>query len=114
VRPVDGHADSPKKMGLIQFVGKNDRVIFVLPWHNRVVVGTTDVANPVSAMPTPSAAEVDQVIREYKSLVDEDWPQKVRSAGPPHQGRRCRAHLGGSLLSAGRCANRPSHYRYIR
>jgi len=79
-------------MGLIQFVGKNDRVIFVLPWHNRVVVGTTDVANPVSPMPTPSAAEVNQVIREYTSLVDENWPQKVGTSDPP-QNRGCRAHL---------------------
>jgi len=71
-------------MGIIQFVD-DERVIFVLPWQNRVVVGTTERANPVSARPAPTAGEVDQVLKELELVMQADKvrPRRALAADRP-------------------------------
>ncbi len=44
------------------------RVLFAVPWHNKVIVGTTDVAvNTAEIEPVAQAAEVDFIISNFNS-----------------------------------------------
>ena len=92
-------------MGLIKFVDR-ERVIFVLPWLQHVVVGTTDVHNPADPMPTPSAAEVNQVLRELASVMQ---PNAVSAV------ERKAVHAAQRSCSKGdSCAPRPTTDARVR
>ena len=70
---------SPPDMGLIQFID-DERVIFVLPWQNRVVVGTTDRAMAPSERPAPSQDEVHEIVHELSAVLE---PNTVRPRPSP-------------------------------
>lgn len=53
------------------------RVLFAVPWHDRVIVGTTDVPVPEATLePRASAAEVDFVLTNAARYLAED-PQRT-------------------------------------
>lgn len=40
------------------------RVLFVIPWHEHVLIGTTDIAEPAPSLdPVPSAEEIDYLLK---------------------------------------------------
>lgn len=46
------------------------RVLFAIPWHDRVVVGTTDIAvGSASLDPTPTRAEIDYIVAEFNGYL---------------------------------------------
>lgn len=57
----------PVKESLVM-VGKDDRVIFVIPWHNRVLVGTTEkmIAGDMFDL-KPSQEEIDYLIEALQA-----------------------------------------------
>jgi glycerol-3-phosphate dehydrogenase len=58
------------------------RVLFAIPWHNRVLLGTTDTGGvPVELNPRPMAGEVDYLIEHAgRYLVEKPVHSDVRSA----------------------------------
>lgn len=52
------------------------RVLFAVPWHNKIVLGTTDTpVNNVSAEPVPMEEEIDFIIRHIGRYLSKD-PQR--------------------------------------
>ncbi len=53
------------------------RVLFAIPWHNRVVVGTTDILkDEISSEPTPADDEIDFILANAAQYMD---PAPTRS-----------------------------------
>ncbi|MGZ3540471.1 MAG: glycerol-3-phosphate dehydrogenase/oxidase [Vulcanimicrobiaceae bacterium] len=47
------------------------RVVFVIPWHGHVIVGTTDVPAPAAELdPQPSREEIDYIIAHYNRYAE--------------------------------------------
>ncbi|KAL4191738.1 hypothetical protein AMTRI_Chr07g31360 [Amborella trichopoda] len=62
---------SSQRMGLIVPKTKDGRVIFVLPWQGKTLVGTTDRHSPLSNLPEPHEEEIDfilQAISDYLKI----------------------------------------------
>ena len=55
-------ARSPEKHGLIVPKTKDGRVVFLLPWLGSAIAGTTDSPTALTALPRPTAAEVDFIL----------------------------------------------------
>ena len=59
--------DSPHALVIPKTI--DDRILFVLPWHNKIIVGTTDIAVEAAEIdPQPSVSEVDFILdtlRQY-------------------------------------------------
>ncbi|MBI2802661.1 MAG: glycerol-3-phosphate dehydrogenase/oxidase [Gammaproteobacteria bacterium] len=52
----------PSDSALLMPDTPDGRVMFAIPWHDRVLLGTTDVPTSDSAVPRPSSAEVDFIL----------------------------------------------------
>ena len=48
------------------------RVIFILPWKGKTILGTTDEKCSVSFDPLPTKKEVDFLMKEVKHYLGED------------------------------------------
>ena len=49
------------------------RVLFAVPWHNKVLIGTTDTpVNDITAEPTPLATEIDFIIQHINRYLTTD------------------------------------------
>ena len=47
------------------------RVLFAVPWHNKVVVGTTDIMRPVPEIePKPLKEEIDFILKTASLYMD--------------------------------------------
>lgn len=59
----------------------DDRILFAIPWHNRLVVGTTDTpVEEVSLEPTPHPEEVEFLLEHAQRYLAKDpAPEDVRS-----------------------------------
>ena len=74
------------------------RILFAIPWNDRIVVGTTDVpVDDVSLEPTPTPQELDFLLEHaQRYLVNDPGPEDVLSAfagirplvAPPESGER--------------------------
>jgi len=52
--------------GLILPKTSDNRVLFVLPWHEQILIGTTDSPHPLSDNPSPSKEEIDFIQNQLK------------------------------------------------
>ncbi|MEE2971776.1 MAG: glycerol-3-phosphate dehydrogenase/oxidase [Planctomycetota bacterium] len=70
------------------------RVLFVIPWHHRVVVGTTDTPMPEAQLePRPLPDEVEFILRNANRYLARDpGPEDVKSV---FAGQRPLVHAGG-------------------
>ena len=63
---------SPTTMGLLEPQTSDGRVIFLLPWENYTVAGTTDTPVEVSDRPAPLETEVQWILHELKHYLSKD------------------------------------------
>ncbi len=59
----------PPKAGLLLTETKDKRVLFVLPWQRRCMVGTTDQAAELSEHPKATEEEVDYLLRHLQQVL---------------------------------------------
>lgn len=62
---------SPENVGMIVPKTKDGRVVFMLPWHNETIAGTTDSSTEITARPQPTEAEIQfilEAIKEYLTV----------------------------------------------
>lgn len=59
-------------MGLLDPSTSDDRVIFVLPWQNKTIAGTTDVPCDLTFSPKPTEKEIDFILNEIKKYFNPD------------------------------------------
>ncbi len=60
----------PPKAGLLLSETEDNRVLFVLPWQRRCMVGTTDRAAELSEHPKATQEEVDYLLRHLQRVLD--------------------------------------------
>ena len=71
------------------------RVLFVIPWHHRVLVGTTDTPMPNASLePRPLADEVEFILRNANRFLDRDPSHADVKA--VFAGQRPLVHPGGA------------------
>jgi glycerol-3-phosphate dehydrogenase len=63
---------SPEKMGLIDPETSDGRVIFLLPWLNHTIAGTTDSPCKVTFDPSPSEEDIMFILNEVKNYLSPD------------------------------------------
>ena len=63
---------SPANMGLIDPETSDGRVIFLLPWLNHTIAGTTDTPCEVTPSPTPTEADISFILNEVKNYLSPD------------------------------------------
>jgi len=63
---------SPANMGLIDPETSDGRVIFLLPWLNHTIAGTTDTPCEVSTSPTPTEKDISFILNEVKNYLSPD------------------------------------------
>lgn len=68
---VDAHGDFPSDKGVLLPETEDGRVMYVIPWVGKLLVGTTDVPFTGDPMhPIPSDDEVEYLIRHYHRYFD--------------------------------------------
>lgn len=65
-----GYYSSPD-IGLI-YPSTDNRVIFLLPWQNHTLVGTTDVPCKADFSPRPSQEQVNFILKEVNKQLHPD------------------------------------------
>ncbi len=63
---------SPASMGLIDPETSDGRVIFLLPWGNHTIAGTTDSPSKVTFSPSPSEKDIMFILNEVKNYLSND------------------------------------------
>ena len=61
----------PKNTGLIIPKTKDGRVLFLLPWLNKTLVGTTDEKAEISKNPHITKAEIDYILEHVSQILDQ-------------------------------------------
>lgn len=61
-----------KKMGLLDYDTSDGRFLFVLPWQNHTLVGTTDAGSPAQTLPGPPSDEIDWLVKECTTYLNSD------------------------------------------
>lgn len=64
------------RMGLLDFNTSDGRFLFMLPWQNHTLVGTTDSKEPARTLPRPPQDEINWILDECKKHLSPDL--KVR------------------------------------
>jgi glycerol-3-phosphate dehydrogenase len=64
------------KMGLLDFNTSDGRFLFMLPWENHTLVGTTDKKGPAETSPRPPEDEIEWLLKECSKYLTRDL--KVR------------------------------------
>ena len=59
-------------MGLLDYNTSDGRFLFMLPWQNHTLVGTTDSESPAQTLPGPPTDEVDWLLNECKTYLSPD------------------------------------------
>jgi glycerol-3-phosphate dehydrogenase len=68
---VDAHGDFPADKGVLLPETEDGRVMYVIPWVGKLLVGTTDVQFSGDPMePLPSDDEVEYLVRHYHRYFD--------------------------------------------
>ncbi len=60
---------SPKGVGILIPKTSDGRVLFLLPWKNYTLVGTTDIPTGISENPYPSEEEVEYLLKHLKDYL---------------------------------------------
>ena len=63
---------SPANMGLIDPETSDGRVIFLLPWLNHTIAGTTDTPSDVTFNPSPTEKDISFILNEVKNYLSPD------------------------------------------
>lgn len=63
---------SPANMGLIDPETSDGRVIFLLPWMNHTIAGTTDTPCGVTTSPSPTEKDISFILNEVKNYLSPD------------------------------------------
>ena len=63
---------SPEGTGLIVPKTRDGRVVFMLPWHDVTIAGTTDAAAPASRLPAASEEEIGFILDAVKEYLTVD------------------------------------------
>lgn len=70
---------APKKIFYLESKA-DQRVIFVMPWYGKTLIGTTEVVlNDLPEYITPHAEEVDYLLSVYQSYYEGELPKIIRS-----------------------------------
>ena len=67
---LDRHKYPPPEIGLLISETEDNRVLFVLPWEDHCLVGTTDLPAEISETPRATAKEVDYLLRHLATVLD--------------------------------------------
>lgn len=60
----------PERMGLVDSHTADNRLMFVLPWRGKTIVGSTEVRRPLQAAIGPTTEEIDFIHKELQSYVE--------------------------------------------
>jgi glycerol-3-phosphate dehydrogenase len=66
---------APKEAGILIPKTKDGRVLFILPWENRVLAGTTDSEAELLDHPVPQQREVDFILEEISRIYEKPVTQ---------------------------------------
>lgn len=75
-------------VGFLIPVTEDGRMIFVLPWHGKTLLGTTDSIGPTSFNPVISKEETDILIKELQRYADIDCEELKRNLLSSSSGER--------------------------
>lgn len=59
-------------MGLLDPETSDGRVIFLLPWQNHTIIGTTDVPCKVTSNPQPTENEINFILQEINNYFNQE------------------------------------------
>ena len=59
-------------MGLLDYNTSDGRFLFILPWENHTLVGTTDTKGPAETLPTPPEEEIEWLLKESSKYLSPD------------------------------------------
>ena len=59
-------------MGLLDYNTSDGRFLFMLPWENHTLIGTTDTKGPAETLPNPPEDEVEWLLRECGKYLTPD------------------------------------------
>lgn len=62
----------PQDMGLLDYNTSDGRFLFVVPWENHTLVGTTDMKCPAETLPTPPENEIQWILKECGKYLSDD------------------------------------------
>jgi glycerol-3-phosphate dehydrogenase len=61
-----------EQMGLLDYNTSDGRFLFMLPWENHTLVGTTDAKGPAETLPNPPEDEIEWLLSEVKKYLSND------------------------------------------
>ncbi|KAI5190641.1 glycerol-3-phosphate dehydrogenase [Nematocida sp. AWRm77] len=67
------------KIGLLNPSTHNGSVLFVLPWNNRSIVGTTDTPAPSTERPMPRAEDIRYLTKEMGMFINRSLQPRARN-----------------------------------
>ncbi len=67
---LDRHKYPPPEVGLLISETEDDRVLFLLPWEDHCLVGTTDLPAQITESPCATTGEVEYLLRHLGTLLD--------------------------------------------
>eukprot|EP00461_Guttulinopsis_vulgaris_P003864 UN03865 len=71
---------APKDLGLLIPKTPDGRVLFLLPWEDQVLAGTTDAVSDVCDVPLPPTSEVDYIVNIVNNYLEKPVkPEDVKS-----------------------------------
>lgn len=56
-------------MGLLDYNTSDGRFLFILPWENHTLIGTTDTKGPAETLPNPPEDEVEWLLAECRTYL---------------------------------------------
>jgi glycerol-3-phosphate dehydrogenase len=59
-------------MGLLDYNTSDGRFLFILPWENHTLIGTTDTKGPAETLPNPPEDEVEWLLAECRTYLSPD------------------------------------------
>lgn len=71
----------PPQAGLLLTETEDDRVLFVLPWQGRCLVGTTEQVTELCEHPEVSESDIDYLLRHVKTVLDPPPKKENITAG---------------------------------
>lgn len=63
---------TPNGMGLLDYNTTDGRFLFLLPWQNHTLVGTTDAKSAADTLPTPTEKEIKWILKECETYLSKD------------------------------------------
>ncbi|CAB9521273.1 3-phosphate dehydrogenase, mitochondrial [Seminavis robusta] len=76
------------QMGLLDYNTSDGRFLFILPWENHTLIGTTDGKSSAHTLPGPPEDEVDWILNECKTYLSNDLEVRRSDVNCAWQGWR--------------------------